>query len=44
MTDWQTVEEHIKAEYGVVKAWIATHVYTSVFLALGAGFLLGKVF
>lgn len=41
MSEWQTVEQRINGEYGVVKAWIATHVYTSVFLALAAGAVLG---
>lgn len=38
-----TLEQEIIAEYGIVKGWIATHPYISVAIALGVGFLLGKI-
>ena len=41
MTTLTTVEQQLIAEYGVVRGWIATHVYSSVFLALAAGWLVG---
>lgn len=39
-----TIEEQLKTEYGVVKGWIAAHVYASVGLALLIGFIIGKIF
>lgn len=39
-----TLEQQIVAEYGAVKGWIATHVYTSVLLAFGAGCVVGGIF
>ena len=41
MTTLSTVEQQLVAEYGVIKGWIATYIYTSVFLALVAGGLVG---
>ncbi len=41
MTTLSTVEKQLVAEYGVVRGWIATHVYSSMFLALTAGWLAG---
>lgn len=43
MSEWQTLEARIKGEYPVIKAWIATHVYTSVFLAFAVGAVIGHV-
>lgn len=38
------IEARIVAEYGVIKGWIATHVYLSLLIALGVGWAIGKVF
>lgn len=43
MTTIQSLEDQIKAEYGFVKGWIATHVYWSALIAVAVGFVAGKI-
>lgn len=44
MTSLQTIEQQLIAEYGLVKGWIAGHVYASLAIAGALGFLAGKIF
>lgn len=39
----QSLEQQIVAEYGIVKGWIATHVYSSVIIAFALGAVFGHV-
>jgi hypothetical protein len=43
MSQLATIEEQLKTEYGVVKGWIAAHVYASLAIAFAAGFLIGRI-
>lgn len=43
MTSLSSLEDQLKSEYGAVKGWIAAHVYLSVLIAVGVGFVLGKL-
>ena len=44
MTNLLSIEEQLKSEYGVVKGWIAAHVYASVGIAFVAGFIVKWIF
>jgi len=44
MTNLLSIEEQLRSEYGVVKGWIAAHVYASVGLALVLGFVVRWIF
>ena len=39
----ETFESQLKNEYGVVKGWIAAHVYLSVGIALVVGIVIGRI-
>ena len=43
MTTISGIEDQLKTEYGVVKGWIAAHVYASVGIALVVGIVIGRI-
>ena len=42
-SDFLTAEDHIKAEYSKLRAWVALNPYWAICVATAAGWLIGKV-